>query len=118
MNNSTSEIELIYTVIYAFGAFFLMAIAVVVFIYYARKKIIQKELEKKNLEIAYQKEMLNAAILTQEKERKRIARDLHHDISSKINIISLCFRYSKCTTNLVFLLYRLNLQLYLTMFSV
>lgn len=89
MNNSTTEIELIYTVIYAFGAFFLMAIAVVVFIYYARKKIIQKELEKKNLEIAYQKEMLNAAILTQEKERKRIARDLHDDISSKINIISL-----------------------------
>lgn len=33
--------------------------------------------------------MLNAAILTQEKERKRIARDLHDDISSKINIISL-----------------------------
>lgn len=90
MNNETStELEIIYTVIYAFIAFLMMTVSVLVFIYYSRKKIIQKEIEKKYLEIKYQKEMLNAAILTQEKERKRIARDLHDDISSKINIISL-----------------------------
>lgn len=90
MNNETStDVEIIYTVIYAFVAFLMMTISVLVFIYYSRKKIIQKEIEKKDLEIKYQKEMLNAAILTQEKERKRIARDLHDDISSKINIISL-----------------------------
>ncbi len=88
-NESSTEIEIIYTVIYAFIAFLMMTISVLVFIYYSRKKIIQKEIEKKDLEIKYQKEMLNAAILTQEKERKRIARDLHDDISSKINIISL-----------------------------
>lgn len=90
MNHETStELEIIYTVIYAFIAFLMMTISVLVFIYYSRKKIIQKEIEKKDLEIKYQKEMLNAAILTQEKERKRIARDLHDDISSKINIIPL-----------------------------
>ena len=81
--------ELISAVIYTFVAFILLTISVLVFIYYSRKKIIQKEIEKKDLELQYQKEMLNAAILTQEKERKRIARDLHDDISSKINIISL-----------------------------
>ena len=70
-NESSTEIEIIYTVIYAFIAFLMMTISVLVFIYYSRKKIIQKEIEKKDLEIKYQKEMLNAAILTQEKERKR-----------------------------------------------
>ncbi len=86
---STTEVEIIYTVIYAFVAFLLMAVSVLIFVYYSRKKIIQKEIEKKDLEITYQKQLLNATILVQEEERKRIARDLHDDISSKLNIISL-----------------------------
>ncbi|MCO6164019.1 sensor histidine kinase [Flavobacterium sp. NRK F7] len=81
--------ELVLAIVYTFIAFILLTVSILVFFYYSRKKIIQKEIEKKDLEITYQKEMLNAAILTQEKERKRIARDLHDDISSKINIISL-----------------------------
>lgn len=81
--------DLVLAIVYTFIAFILLTVSLLVFIYYSRKKIIQKEIEKKDLEIKYQKEMLNAAILTQEKERKRIARDLHDDISSKINIISL-----------------------------
>jgi signal transduction histidine kinase len=81
--------ELVSAIVYTFLAFILLTISVLVFIFYSRKKVIQKEIEKKDIEIKYQKEMLNAAILTQEKERKRIARDLHDDISSKINIISL-----------------------------
>ena len=90
MNNETAtEVEIIYTVFFTFIAFLMMTIAVLIFIYYSRKKIIQKEIEKKDLEIKYQKKMLHATILIQEEERKRIARDLHDDISSKLNIISL-----------------------------
>lgn len=87
--NTINDKELISAIVYTFLAFILLTVSVLVFIYYSRKKIIQQEIEKKDIEIKYQKEMLNAAILTQEKERKRIARDLHDDISSKINIISL-----------------------------
>jgi signal transduction histidine kinase len=88
-NQAVTEVEIIYTVFYTFITFLLMAVAVLIFVYYSRKKIIQKEIEKKDLEIKYQKQMLNATILVQEEERKRIARDLHDDISSKLNIISL-----------------------------
>jgi len=72
-----------------FMAFLLMSFIVILFFYFSRKKIIQKEIEKKNLEISHQKELLRSVILTQEAERKRIAQDLHDDISSKLNVVSL-----------------------------
>lgn len=83
------ESDVIEIVIYSCVAFVLMGLVLILFFYFSRKKIIQKELEKKDLEIQYQKELLSAVIITQEEERKRIAQDLHDDISSKLNIVSL-----------------------------
>jgi signal transduction histidine kinase len=87
--NTLQESEIIEIIIYSFIAFLLMGMVLILFFYFSRKKIIQKELEKKDLEIQYQKELLSAVIITQEEERKRIAQDLHDDISSKLNIVSL-----------------------------
>lgn len=84
-----SEGEIIEIVVYSCVTFVLMGLVLILFFYFSRKKIIQKELEKKDLEIQYQKDLLTAVILTQEEERKRIAQDLHDDISSKLNIVSL-----------------------------
>ena len=66
-----------------------MAVSLLLFFFFSRKKIIEKELEKKSAEITHQKELMNAGILVQEQERKRIAQDLHDDISSKLNVIHL-----------------------------
>lgn len=85
MNDS----EVIKVIVYTFVAFLLMAFVLIMFFYFSRKKIIKQEIEKKNLELNYQKDLLNAVIITQEEERKRIAQDLHDDISSKLNIVSL-----------------------------
>ncbi|MRX38209.1 sensor histidine kinase [Flavobacterium sp. LC2016-23] len=87
--NSIPEKEIVAIILYTSLFFVVMAIAIVVFFYFSRKKIIQKELEKKDLVLQYQKEQLHAVIVTQEEERKRIAQDLHDDISSKLNIVSL-----------------------------
>lgn len=84
-----NESEVIKVILYTFSAFMLMALVLVLFFYFSRKKIIRQEIEKKNLEINYQKELLHAVIVTQEDERQRIAQDLHDDISSKLNIVSL-----------------------------
>jgi two-component system, NarL family, sensor kinase len=70
-------------------AFFSVFITLVLFFYFSRKKIVQIAVEKKNQEIHYQKEILQSVIQTQEEERMRIAQDLHDDISSKLNIVSL-----------------------------
>jgi len=66
-----------------------MGITLLLFFFFSKKKIMQKELEKKDIELQHSKELLVATIATQEKERKRIAQDLHDDISSKLNVVSL-----------------------------
>lgn len=87
--NTAVDIEFLNVIFYVFLGFLLMVIIIIIFFYKSRKKIIEKELEKKNLELNYQKELLRAVIITQEEERKRIAQDLHDEISSKLNIVSL-----------------------------
>lgn len=83
------EKEIVAIILYTSCFFMVVAFFLVAFFYFSRKKIIQKELEKRDLEIQYQREQLHAVIVTQEEERKRIAQDLHDDISSKLNIVSL-----------------------------
>ncbi|MHC0442194.1 sensor histidine kinase [Flavobacterium sp. 3-210] len=83
------ESEIVATAIFSCVSFFLMGLVLILFFYFSRKKITQKELEKRDLEIFHQREQLHAIIVTQEEERKRIAQDLHDDISSKLNIVSL-----------------------------
>ena len=87
--NSIPEKELVAIILYISLFFIIVAVALIIFFYFSRKKIIQKELEKIDLILRYQKEQLHAIIVTQEEERKRIAQDLHDDISSKLNIVSL-----------------------------
>lgn len=81
--------ELIKAVFFILLAFISMFLILIVFFYYSRKKITKQELVKKDLEINYQKSLLHTVIFTQEEERKRIAQDLHDDISSKLNVVSL-----------------------------
>lgn len=88
-SNSIPEKELVAIILYISLFFIIVAVALIIFFYFSRKKIIQKELEKIDLILRYQKEQLHAIIVTQEEERKRIAQDLHDDISSKLNIVSL-----------------------------
>lgn len=83
------EKEIVAIILYTSCFFMIVAVFLVVFFYFSRKKIIQKEVEKRDLEIYLQREQLHAVLVAQEEERKRIAQDLHDDISSKLNIVSL-----------------------------
>lgn len=81
--------NVILTVVYTALTFLVMTGVMITFFYFSKKKILKKELEKRDLRISHQKELLRSIILTQEEERARIAQDLHDDISSKLNIVSL-----------------------------
>jgi signal transduction histidine kinase len=87
--NPVYEKEIVSFILFSSIFFIILAIILVLFFYFSRKKIIQRELEKKDLEIQHQRDQLRAVIITQEEERKRIAQDLHDDISSKLNVVSL-----------------------------
>lgn len=66
-----------------------LAVAFLAFFFHSKKTVGEKELEKSNLKLSHQKEIIESIIVTQEKERKRIAQDLHDDISAKLNVINL-----------------------------
>lgn len=85
----TQENQVITIVLIGVLLLLLMGAALLLFFFSSRKKIVEKELEKNILEITHQKEIIQSIIITQEEERKRIAQDLHDDISSKLNVINL-----------------------------
>ncbi|MEX1192396.1 MAG: ATP-binding protein [Brumimicrobium sp.] len=88
-SQSLDDNEVVWVIIYTFLAFLMLLIAVVLFIYFSRKKILLQRMEHKDAKIQHQSMLMQTMIDTQEKERKRIAQDLHDDISSKINVLSL-----------------------------
>ncbi len=86
---SANQEQIIRALVYGLIFLVLVATGLILFFHYSRKKIIEKEQEKLNIQLGQQKKILQASITTQEKERQRIAQDLHDAISAKLNVISL-----------------------------
>ncbi|WP_040280440.1 sensor histidine kinase [Psychroserpens damuponensis] len=84
-----SQSEIIGALAYSIIFLVLVTLGLILFFYYSRKKIIEKEVEKVNIKLDHQKKILQTTIKVQEKERNRIAQDLHDAISSKLNVVSL-----------------------------
>ena len=84
-----NEKLIIQALVYSIIFLVLLTIGLILFFHYSRQKIVQKELEKAALKLENQQKILQTSIDIQERERKRIAQDLHDAISSKLNIVSL-----------------------------
>lgn len=67
----------------------ILALGFIWFLNHAQKKITQGRLNEHELSMFYQKEMLVNTVKTKEKERTRIAKELHDDVSSQLGIINL-----------------------------
>ncbi len=59
------------------------------------KNILLKEKKLNDSKLDHQKELLKTTILTQEKERERIAQDIHDGLVSKLNVIRLSKKEEK-----------------------
>lgn len=85
----SNQEQIIDALVYGLLFLVLCVLGLILFFYFSRRKIVQKELEKINIKLDYQKQILQNTINVQEEERKRIAQDLHDAISSKLNVVSL-----------------------------
>ena len=83
----TSEVYLIM----AMGILSMLALALslVMFFNKSQRRLLQEKMKVQEAELAHQEKLLYSTIRTQESERKRIAKDLHDDIGSKLNVIFL-----------------------------
>lgn len=84
---SQSQIILLFVV--GIVIMLLLALSLILFFNYSQQKILAEKTLNQEKEIEHQKVLLHSVLTTQEEERKRIAKDLHDDIGSKLNVIRL-----------------------------
>lgn len=62
-----------------------LAGSIIFFVVFYQKRMLQKKMELQNLEADYQRQLLQSTIDSQEKERKRIAADLHDGVGAMLS---------------------------------
>lgn len=67
----------------------LLSIIIVFFAKTANNKVLQEQNKLQLRQILHQKELLRTSIEAQEKERKRIAHELHDEIGGKLNVVGV-----------------------------
>ena len=85
MEQSVSDFALIFS--FATVAMLVLAGSIILFVVFYQKKIIQEQLKGQQLELDYQKKMMEAALESQENERRRLAADLHDSIGAMLSTV-------------------------------
>jgi len=85
--SENTEIVMIFFV-GTFAMVFLAAAIIFFFITY-QKRLLKKELEINRVKAEQQEELLRNILSAQEKERKRIARDLHDEVGAMLSVVKL-----------------------------
>ncbi|WP_196890792.1 sensor histidine kinase [Aureivirga marina] len=99
ITNEALEEHLLTIIIGSIIFILLLSTLVVVFFFLSRKKILKEQLDKERIKVEHKTKILHETIITQEKERKRIAKDLHDDVSSSLNAVKLMLQtYNTDTT--------------------
>jgi two-component system NarL family sensor kinase len=65
----------------------LLVTAIIFFMVFYQKKMLQEQLRRQRMEIEHQTKMMEAVLESQEQERKRVAADLHDSIGGMLSAI-------------------------------
>ena len=85
--SESTEIVLIFFV--GTFAMVLLAAAIIFFFITYQKRLLKKELEINRVKAEQQEELLRNIVSAQEKERKRIAGDLHDEVGAMLSVVKL-----------------------------
>lgn len=72
---------------------FLLAIGLVFFFLAYQKRLLKQQRLHQQKEVEYQQQLLRANLLSQEKERNRIGKDLHDEVGAMLTTSKLYFRH-------------------------
>lgn len=67
----------------------ILAVSIVLFVVIYKKRILQQQNEIQKAKYSHQKELFEATIQVEEKERERIAKNIHDDLGALLNVIRL-----------------------------
>ena len=84
-----NEANILIVILSALITMLLFAFAVIWFLNQTQKKITVSKIKQQEMEIRFQEEMLINTVKTAEEERDRISKELHDDVTSKLNIVHL-----------------------------
>ncbi|MEL6673005.1 MAG: sensor histidine kinase [Bacteroidota bacterium] len=89
MESSIPQAEVYLFIAVGIFLMLLLSIALVVFFNLSQKKLHKEQMNTQEIQLEHQQNMLYAIIEGQEDERRRIAKDLHDEVGSKLNVLFL-----------------------------
>jgi two-component system NarL family sensor kinase len=87
METPMSEFTMMFSV--ATIGMLVLAMAIVFFVHFYQRRMLENKLKQQSLEAEYQQKMLLAALESQENERQRLAGDLHDSIGAMLSAIRI-----------------------------
>ncbi|WKZ59715.1 MAG: sensor histidine kinase [Cyclobacteriaceae bacterium] len=80
-----------FTILFIFvtSGMLILAGGIVFFVLFYKKRMLEARLREQNLEVMYQQKMMEAALESQESERKRVAADLHDGIGAMLSAVRM-----------------------------
>lgn len=88
MEDKTQQDIVILIVAGCLGMLILVAF-IILFVLYYQKKVLAQQNQIQIAENKYQRELLSAAIQVEEKERERIAKNIHDDVGTLLNVLRM-----------------------------
>ncbi len=86
METSIDQNEVVFIVFLGCAVMLLLAVSLLLFYHIHRRKIADKALAMERQELQHQEALLQHNIVVQEEERKRIAKDLHDEVGSRLSL--------------------------------
>lgn len=88
MENETS-IDIILLIVVGCLGMVILAATIILFVVFYQKKVLAQKNQMQLAENQYQRQLLQATLQVEEKERERIAKNIHDDIGTMLNVLKL-----------------------------